>query len=78
MSEIIVPESQEEELSYKATEVDEENFFLMYNMNFQPSEVEKLDPNYRKWTIARFVAQKRMESEYMERQKLMRQIQPNI
>lgn len=81
MSEIIVPEGDNEEVSelkYNATEADEENFFLMYHMNFQPSEVQNLNPDYRKWLIARFVAQKNMEREMMERNRLMAQISPNL
>lgn len=81
---IILPESDEDEsnkgetLKYNATEDDEEKFFLMYHMDFQPSEVEKLNPDYRKWLIARFVAQKNMEREAMERHALMSQIAPTI
>ena len=71
-------EDKEEKLKYQATEDDEEKFFLMYHMEFQPSEVDKLDPDYRKWLIARFVAQKNMEREAMERHALMSQIAPNI
>jgi hypothetical protein len=81
---IILPEDsketddKEETLKYQATEDDEEKFFLMYHMEFQPSEVEKLNPDYRKWLIARFVAQKNMEREAMERHALMSQIAPTI
>jgi hypothetical protein len=82
---IILPEddnqkdnNQSEELNYNATEDDEEKFFLMYHMNFQPSEVDKLSNDYRKWIIARFVAQKNLEREAMERHRIMSQIGPNI
>jgi len=82
---IILPEddnqksdSQSEELNYNATEDDEEKFFLMYHMNFQPSEVDKLSNDYRKWIIVRFVAQKNLEREAMERHRIMSQIAPNI
>lgn len=81
---IILPESDDSEsekgeaLKYNATEDDEEKFFLMYHMDFQPSEVEKLNQDYRKWLIARFVAQKNMEREAMERHALMSQIAPTI
>jgi hypothetical protein len=71
-------ENQSEELNYNATEDDEEKFFLMYHMNFQPSEVDKLSNDYRKWIIARFVAQKNLEREAMERHRIMSQIAPNI
>jgi hypothetical protein len=86
MTNIILPnenddqneESQVEEINYNATEDDEEKFFLIYHMNIQPSETEKISPDYRKWLIARFVAQKNMEREAMERHRLMSQIAPNI
>lgn len=84
MPELILTETQEEEqnkvqeLSYQGTEEDEERFFLMYHMNFQPSEVEALKPDYRKWLIARFMAQKNLEREAMERHRLMGQIAPNL
>lgn len=80
MSEIILPqeEEKEEELKYKPTEADEERFFLMYHMNFQPSETESLSDDYRKWLIARFLGQKAMEKEMMERHRLMSQIGPSI
>jgi hypothetical protein len=71
-------EVQPLETDYKATEEDEERFFLMYHMNFQPSEAEKIAPKYRKWLIMRFIAQKNLEQEAMERQRLMRQIGPNL
>lgn len=82
--EIILPNEDEkdteegEELKYKATEEDEERFFLMYHLNMQPSETEALSPDYRKWIIARFMGQKAMEKEMMERHRLMSQIGPSI
>lgn len=63
---------------YQATEEDEERFFLMYHLNFQPSEVEKISPKYRKWLIMRFIAQKKLEQEAVERHRLMSQIAPNL
>ena len=85
MSEIIVPSDEREEqqpegpeLKYQATEEDEEKFFLMYHLNFQPSEVENLDPDYRRWLIARFMAQKNLEREAMERHRLMNAIGPDL
>jgi hypothetical protein len=80
---IILPENesneeQGEELKYQATEKDEEEFCLMYNMQMQPSEVKALDPDYKKWLIARFMAQKHMENEYIQRQRLMQTIGPNL
>jgi hypothetical protein len=82
MSEIIIPNEEapeeSEELKYKATEEDEERFFLMYHMSLQPSETEAMSADYRKWLIARFMGQKAMEKEMMERHKLMSQIGPSI
>jgi hypothetical protein len=83
MSEIIVTgtdEKQEEleELKYQPKEEDEEMFFLMYHLNFQPSEVANLDADYRKWLCARFIAQKNLEREAMERHRLMSAIGPNL
>lgn len=69
---------EEEELKYKATDSDEEEFFLMYNMHMAPSEIQRLDPDYRKWLIARFIGQKQMEREMFERQRLMHAIGPNL
>lgn len=85
MSEILIPgqeKAQENEkpvdMEYQATEEDEERFFLMYHLNFQPSEAERLSSKYRKWIISRFVAQKHMERESIERHRLMQQLQPNL
>jgi len=81
---IIIPETHEneeeqlEELKYQATEADEEDFCLMYNMNMQPSEVKALDPDYKKWIIARFMAQKHMEREFMQQQRMMQAVGPNL
>jgi hypothetical protein len=83
---IIIPEGTEtqeeqnqgEELKYQATERDEEEFFLMYHMNMQPSEVNKLDPDYRKWLIARYIGQKHMEREAMQQQRMMAAIGPTL
>lgn len=80
MTNIVLPEdinedeSQEEELKYKPTDVDEEVFFLMYHMNMSPSEAANMDPDYRKWVLNRFMMQKHMEKEMMERHRLMSQI----
>ncbi len=82
MSEIVIPgetpPEENEELKYVATEEDEERFFLMYHLNFQPSEVEALSADYRKWIIARFMGQKAMEKEMMTRHQMMQQIMPNV
>jgi hypothetical protein len=78
---IIVPESgekkepeKEEELKYKATEEDEEKFFLMYHMNMQPSEVDRLDPDRRKWILHRYIGQRQMEKEVMDQMRIRQQI----
>lgn len=83
MSNILLPEDenktgQVEANEYQPTEEDEERFFLMYHLNFQPSECEKLSPKYRKYLIQRFVAQKNMEREMVERQRLMHQLGPTL
>lgn len=71
-------EQQPQTPEYKATEEDEERFFLMYHMNFQPSEADRLAPAYRKWLIMRFIAQKNMEQEAVERHRLMQQLGPKL
>lgn len=88
MSGIILPKNEgkqnsnqdnkELQINYNATEEDEQKFFLMYHMNFQPSEVDNLDPERLKWIIARFMAQKSMEREAMERNRLLAQINPSL
>ena len=88
MSEIIITgkddnqeqenQAEMEELKYQATEEDEECFFLMYSMHFQPSEVANLNPDYRKWLIARFVAQKNMEREMYQRHQLRQALGPDL
>jgi hypothetical protein len=80
---IIVPDSdeaenQEEELKYKATEADEEKFFLMYHLNWPPSEVDSLTEDRRKWLIARFVGQKQLEREAMQQMRIREQVLPNL
>jgi hypothetical protein len=79
MSEIILPESEEtpeeeKELTYKPTEADEEKFFLMYHLNWAPSEVDSLTEDRRQWIIARFVGQKNMEKEAMQQMRLAQQL----
>lgn len=81
MSDIVLPENEDEkkeELKYQATERDEEQFFLMYHYNWTPSEVQKLDDDYRKWIIARTFAQKEAEKEMMQRMRLMNEIGPDL
>ena len=79
---IIVPETEEqknqepevEEINYNATEEDEEKFFLMYHMNMQPSETDRLHPDRRKWIISRFMHQRQMEKEVMDQMRIRQQI----
>ncbi len=84
MSEIVLPESEEnqpeeeKELNYKATEADEQKFFLMYHLNWSPSEVDALSEDRREWLIARFVGQKNMEKEAMAQMRIQQQIGGNI
>jgi hypothetical protein len=81
---IIVPESEEaqepdmEELKYEATEEDEEKFFLMYHLNWSPSECDALSEDRRKWILARFVGQKQMEREAMQQMRIREQVMPNL
>lgn len=79
---IIVPETeketQEEELKYKATEADEEKFFLMYHLNWSPDDVDGLTEDRRKWILARFIGQKQMERETMQQMQIRDQIGPNM
>lgn len=81
---ILLPDSTDDDdddtikVNYKATDVDEECFFLMYHMQFQPSEAKNLDPEYRKWLLARFMAQKNMEQEASARHQIMNQIGPDL
>lgn len=82
MGNIITPESNEEPegevLKYEATEKDDQEFFLMYHMNFQLSEVRSMTEDYRKWIIMKFITQKRMEDEMMKQQRLMQHIGPTL
>ena len=80
MSDIVLPESEETQeetvvVNYDATEADEEKFFLMYAMNMQPSEVDALDENRRKWIIGRFMLQKQQERAQMESMALAQKLQ---
>lgn len=63
-----------EELKFKPTEKDEEEFFLMYHLQWAPSEVKQLSDDYRKWLIARFIHQRTMEHEAMEQMRLRSQL----
>jgi len=82
-SRIIIPKTEvdevpEEELQYDATEADEEKFFLMYHLNWPPSELDALTDDRRKWILARFVGQKQMERDAMQQMRIREQIGPNL
>lgn len=80
MNQIVLPEENEDQvkITYKATEKDEECFFLMYHMNVQPSEAYALTDEHRQWLVARFIAQKNMEKEAIQRHQLMAQLGPDL
>jgi len=91
MSELILPFSEDQgssdqeehghelKINYKPTEYDEEEFFLMYHMHLQPSEVAALHDEKRKWLIGRLMMQKQMEKEYVMQQRMAAQINiPNL
>lgn len=76
MSEILMP-GEEQPKNKKEENMDEEfeeKFFLMYHMNFQPSEVERLDASYRRKLIERFMVQKEMERRAIEQHRIMQQL----
>jgi hypothetical protein len=86
MSEIILPEeakekeekpAEDKELTYEATEADEEKFFLMYHLNWSPSEIDAIPEDRRQWIIARFVGQKNMEKEAMAQMRMAQQLGSN-
>lgn len=66
------------EVTYEPTEEDEQKFMLLYHMHLQPSEFDRLDPEFRVWLIARFMGQKQMERAAFEQHQLMRQLGPNL
>lgn len=81
MTEILLPEPEDDpkkRFEKFDTEKDEQQFFLMYHMNVQPSEAQALDDDYREWLVHRFIAQKNMEREAMQRHQLMSQIGPDL
>jgi len=47
-------------------EILEEQFFLMYHLHIQPSEIDAMPPFTRKWLIQRFIHQKKVEKEIMD------------
>ena len=67
-------DQEEIEINYEATIEDEEKFMLMYFMNMQPSEVDALSEDRRRWILARFQMQKQMEREAMQQRQLMQQL----
>jgi hypothetical protein len=80
MSDIIVPEGVEEEnddqitTNYEATDIDEEIFFLVYNLHFSWEEAERMDSEKRRWVMLRYMAQKNMEREIMIQQRMQQQL----
>lgn len=74
MTNIILPTEEDKEPQYQPTETDEEVFFCIYHMNIQPSEAYDMKPDYRKWLIMRFFAQKNLEKEAYEQQRLLKSI----
>lgn len=84
MSKIVLAGGEEEvdndqmRINYVATDVDEECFFLLYHLKVQPSEAYQMDPERRKWIIARAMTQKQMEQEMIERHRIAQQIMPNL
>lgn len=78
---ILLPENENEnefKINYQPTDCDEECFFLLYHLKVQPSEAKALDPEQRKWMIARFMAQKEMEQEAVTRHQIMNQLGPDL
>ena len=82
MTQIVLPENEKDDdqvkITYKAKEKDEECFFLMYHLNMQPSEAYGLKDDHRQWIVARFIAQKNMEKEAIQRHQLMAQLGPDL
>lgn len=89
MSDIILPinnepeedqENRDEKITsnYDATREDEEKFFLMYHMHMSFTEVNALDPEYRRWLMIRFSVQKQMEQERMVQARLAAQLGQQI
>ena len=91
MSEIILPPGTEEEsedmvqeetvkikINYKATQEDEEKFLLMYHLHMQPSETDGLDPDRRRWILARFMQQMKYEQQAFMDQQMNQQIAATI
>lgn len=79
MSSIILPEEeQEEKLEYTPTEDDEKNFFLIYHLHIQPSELNSMTPVFKEYLIQRFMMQKQAEREMMEQQRLMHSLGGNF
>jgi hypothetical protein len=68
---------KEVEINYPATERDEECFFLMYHMGMAPSEAYALKDDHRRWLMARFIGQKQMEREMVERNRLAQAVMAN-
>lgn len=62
--------SVEEKSAFVAGEsFKEEMFFFMYNMQIPKSHFLELEPEEKKWLIARYVDQKKRENEEVEKAK---------
>lgn len=86
MPEIILPDDVHDEhdddgaeqVNYNPTEYDEQEFFLMYHLKLNPSEIAAMDEEKRKWVIGRFMIQKQMEQKAMEEHRRMAGIMQGI
>jgi len=87
MPKIIMPEPSDKdqndgehvlEVTYQATEQDEECFFLIYHLQMAPSEARALDGEYRRWLIGRFIVQKEQEQAAFEQHRIAEAIMPNL
>ncbi len=87
MSDLLFPEgyndssnNQDDEmkLNYDPSEEDEECFFLGLHMHIPPSESYAMNPERRKWFIARFIHQKQMEQTAYEQAMIKQQLGNNL
>lgn len=79
MTEIILPETNDEEqksreVNYDPTEYDEEEFILVYHLHLQPSEIASFSDDKRRWVIGRWMMQKQAEREMMEQMRIRNQL----
>jgi hypothetical protein len=85
MVEIILPTTEKEEeqpeeivCNYAATQDDEEKYLLTYLLHMQPSEVDALDTDRRRWILGRLIAQKNIEREQFAQARILSQLGPNL